>query len=89
MTEIFLSPGAIKTCLGVSLQQYATIDRPLLSMEVLSNLESDTWVGSSFFVSARWCLFLFVLDCPSMNKEKGGTVNISDAFESYGTSLRI
>ncbi|KAF9478824.1 dihydroxy-acid dehydratase [Pholiota conissans] len=24
------------------------------------------------------------LDCPSMNKVKGGTVNISDAFESYG-----
>ncbi|KAH9485094.1 Putative dihydroxy-acid dehydratase, mitochondrial [Psilocybe cubensis] len=24
------------------------------------------------------------LDCPSMGKEKGGTVNISDAFESYG-----
>ncbi|KAF9521415.1 hypothetical protein CPB83DRAFT_778767 [Crepidotus variabilis] len=25
------------------------------------------------------------LDCPSMDKQKGGTVNISDAFESYGT----
>ncbi|KAF8904431.1 dihydroxy-acid dehydratase [Gymnopilus junonius] len=24
------------------------------------------------------------VDCPSMNKEKGGSVNISDAFESYG-----
>ncbi|EAU91170.2 dihydroxy-acid dehydratase [Coprinopsis cinerea okayama7 len=24
------------------------------------------------------------VDCPSMGKEKGGTVNISDAFESYG-----
>jgi len=24
------------------------------------------------------------LDCPSMGFEKGGTVNISDAFESYG-----
>ncbi|KAF8197843.1 dihydroxy-acid/6-phosphogluconate dehydratase [Pholiota molesta] len=24
------------------------------------------------------------VDCPSMNKQKGGTVNISDAFESYG-----
>ena len=24
------------------------------------------------------------LDCPSMGFEKGGTVNIADAFESYG-----
>jgi hypothetical protein len=24
------------------------------------------------------------VDCPSMGYEKGGTVNISDAFESYG-----
>lgn len=24
------------------------------------------------------------LDCPSMGKTKGETVNISDAFESYG-----
>ncbi|KJA27896.1 hypothetical protein HYPSUDRAFT_130832 [Hypholoma sublateritium FD-334 SS-4] len=24
------------------------------------------------------------IDCPSMDKQKGGTVNISDAFESYG-----
>lgn len=24
------------------------------------------------------------IDCPSMGKKKGGTVNISDAFESYG-----
>jgi dihydroxy-acid dehydratase len=24
------------------------------------------------------------IDCPSMNKQKGGSVNISDAFESYG-----
>lgn len=24
------------------------------------------------------------VDCPSMGKQKGGTVNISDAFESYG-----
>ena len=25
------------------------------------------------------------VDCPSMGFKKGGTVNISDAFESYGT----
>ena len=29
---------------------------------------------------------LYKLDCPSMNKQKGGSVNISDAFESYGLS---
>lgn len=27
------------------------------------------------------------LDCPSLGKVKGGTVNISDAFESYGNAL--
>ena len=26
------------------------------------------------------------VDCPSMGFKKGGTVNISDAFESYGTN---
>ena len=28
----------------------------------------------------------YKLDCPSMDKHKGGSVNISDAFESYGLS---
>lgn len=27
------------------------------------------------------------VDCPSMGYKKGGTVNISDAFESYGTKI--
>jgi hypothetical protein len=26
-------------------------------------------------------------DCPSMGYKKGGTVNVSDAFESYGTVI--
>lgn len=33
----------------------------------------------------HWLLW-YKLDCPSMNKQKGGSVNISDAFESYGLS---
>jgi hypothetical protein len=28
------------------------------------------------------------VDCPSMGLKKGGTVNIGDAFESYGLSNR-
>lgn len=29
------------------------------------------------------------VDCPSMGFKKGGTVNISDAFESYGMMVFI
>ena len=29
------------------------------------------------------------LDCPAIGAVKGGTVNISDAFESYGGSIAI
>ena len=29
------------------------------------------------------------VDCPSMGYKKGGTVNISDAFESYGIMIFI
>jgi hypothetical protein len=32
---------------------------------------------------------LMVIDCPSMGFQTGGTVNISDAFESYGSPLPL
>ena len=37
---------------------------------------------TNFSLTAKY----YELDCPSMNKQKGGSVNISDAFESYGLS---
>src|SRR4051812_49397952 len=41
--------------------------------------------------SAFWLLKLLIslIDCPSMGKQKGGTVNISDAFESYGMCCAV
>jgi dihydroxy-acid dehydratase len=29
------------------------------------------------------------MDCPSMGMKKGGTVNISDAFESFGSYASV
>jgi hypothetical protein len=56
MMEIFLFLDAIRTCLDVSLQQYATIDRPLLSMGAQFNLELDTWVGKQTSGSCQLAL---------------------------------
>lgn len=49
------------------------------------------WDSSCRFVSAPGGSLTtdqtFILDCPGMNKVMGGTVNISDAFESYGVYI--
>ena len=46
-----------------------------------------SWIG--FICWSFWLVVRVTLDCSAMGKKKGETVNISDAFESYGESIHL
>lgn len=84
---IYLFLAVTRICLDVSWPQPVITVQQLLFTEAQSRLAFDMLVRSDRCKQDFLGTLSILSDCPSMGYKSGGTVNISDAFESYGLSV--